>query len=157
MKLGDLVLDASAFACDTGKIVIGKDGKPQLLHELDTWNASPEVLQFARMFHLWQDTVASITLPSVNRQQADGSPLPELQIAPVASGSAVRGDNPFEEIYMLVRNTVALDMEATTFYRTVAEFPGVRALLVKAFLTMLIRIKMMLITSTHQQRQRRIY
>jgi hypothetical protein len=32
---------------------------------------------------------------------------------------------------MLVRNTVALDIEATTFYRIVAEFPGVRALLVK--------------------------
>jgi hypothetical protein len=80
VKLGDLVLAASAFAYDTGKIVIGKDGKPQLLHELDTWNASPEVLQFARMFHLWQDTVASIALPSVNRQQADGLPYQNYKL-----------------------------------------------------------------------------
>lgn len=131
VRFGDLVLAASAFAYDTGKIVIGKDGKPHLLHELDTWNTSPDVLQFARMFQQWQAAVAGIVRPSVKRQPTEDSLLPELHIAPVASGYTVRGDNPFEEICMLVRTTVAIDMEATTFYRTAAEFPGMRALLVK--------------------------
>jgi nucleoside phosphorylase len=130
-KLGDLVVAERAFAYDTGKIVIGKDGKPQLLHELDTWNPSPDVLQFARMFQQWQADVADIVRPPARRQTIRGTQLPELHIAPVASGYTVRGDNPFEEICALVRNTAAIDMEATTFYRAVAEFPGIRALLVK--------------------------
>jgi len=131
VKLGDLVVAASAFAYDTGKIVIGKDGKPLLLHELDTWNPSPEVLQFARMFQQWQAAVSGIAYPPARRQTTGEVHLPELHIAPVASGHTVRGDNPFEEISMLGRNTAAIDMEATSFYRTVAEFPGMRALLVK--------------------------
>ena len=32
---------------------------------------------------------------------------------------------------MPVRNALAIDVEGATFYRTVAEFPGVRSLLVK--------------------------
>lgn len=56
---------------------------------------------------------------------------PRRFIAPMASGSAVRADNPFEEIRRPVRGTLAYDMEGATFYRTVAEFHGLRALLVK--------------------------
>ncbi len=43
----------------------------------------------------------------------------------------MRGDNPFEEICLLVRTTTALDMEAVTFYRTLVGFPGVRSVFVK--------------------------
>jgi nucleoside phosphorylase len=125
VKLGDLVVASSAFAYDTGKVVIGKDGKPQLLHELDTWNASPDVLQFALMFQEWQAAVAGIV-----RSAASETQLPKLHIAPVASGHTVRGDNPFEEICLFVRTTAAIDMEAVTFYRTVAGFPNVRSLFV---------------------------
>ncbi len=56
---------------------------------------------------------------------------PKLRIAPIASGSTVRSDNPFDEIRLPVRDTVAIDMEGATFYRTVAQFPGLRSLLVK--------------------------
>jgi nucleoside phosphorylase len=52
-------------------------------------------------------------------------------IAPLASGSAVRSDNPFDEVQVPVRGTVAIDMEGAAFYRTVAEFPGISSLLVK--------------------------
>jgi nucleoside phosphorylase len=131
VRLGHLVLAERAFAYDTGKIVIGKDGKSQLLHELETWNPSPDVLQFARMFQQWQAAVADIARPPARRKAISGIELPKLHIAPVASVYTVRGDNPFEEICMFVRNTAAIDMEAYTFYRTVAEFSGVRALLVK--------------------------
>jgi nucleoside phosphorylase len=131
VKLGDLVVATSAFAYDTGKVVIGKDGKPQLLHELDTWNASPDVLHFALMFQEWQAAVASIARPLIRLQGARETQPSKLHIAPVASGHTVRGDNPFEEICLFVRTTAALDMEAVTFYRTLAGFPGVRSVFVK--------------------------
>jgi nucleoside phosphorylase len=131
VRLGDLVMAASAFAYDTGKVVIGKDGNPQLLHELDTWNASPDVLQFALMFQEWQAAVANIARPLVEPPAARERQQSKLYIAPVASGHTVRGDNPFEEICLLVRTTAALDMEAITFYRTLAGFPGVRSMFVK--------------------------
>jgi nucleoside phosphorylase len=57
--------------------------------------------------------------------------LPRRYIVPMASGSAVRSDNPFEDIRTPVRGTIAIDMEGATFYRTVMEFPGTRSLLVK--------------------------
>ena len=132
VQLGDLVVAASAFAYDTGKIVIGKDGSPQLLHELDTWNASPDVLQFARMFRSWQTGIKGIVRPVLQeRTHRLDEHLPQVHIAPIASGHTVRGDNPFEEICVLVRNAAAIDMEAVAFYRTVAAFPSIRALLVK--------------------------
>ncbi len=52
-------------------------------------------------------------------------------IAPMASGHAVRCDAPFKEIQIPVRNALSIDMEGATFYRTVAEFPGIHSLLVK--------------------------
>ncbi|HVB24389.1 MAG TPA: TIR domain-containing protein [Ktedonobacteraceae bacterium] len=56
---------------------------------------------------------------------------PRRHLVPMASGSAVRSDRPFEEIRTPVRGAIALDMEGATFYRTVVEFPDTRSLLVK--------------------------
>jgi nucleoside phosphorylase len=126
VKLGDLVVAESAFAYDIGKMVIGKEGQPQLLHDMDVWHPHPDVLHFARMFHQWRPAVANIQRPHSQLHQQ-----PELHIAPMASGNTVRGDKPFDEIRMLARNVIAVDMEAATFYRAVAEFPGVRSILVK--------------------------
>lgn len=56
---------------------------------------------------------------------------PRRHIVPMASGSAVRSDNPFEDVRTPVRGTIAIDMEGATFYRTTMEFPGIRSLLVK--------------------------
>ncbi len=57
---------------------------------------------------------------------------PRCHIAPIASGSAVRSDDPFKEVQLPVRKTVAIEMEGAAFYRAVADYPGVRSLLVKA-------------------------
>ena len=57
--------------------------------------------------------------------------FPGRHIVPMASGSAVRSDNPFEDVRTPVRGTIAIDMEGATFYRTTVEFPGIRSLLVK--------------------------
>lgn len=57
--------------------------------------------------------------------------FPACYIAPMASGSAVRSDNPFKHIQVPVRGTAAIDMEGAAFYRAVADHPGLRSLLVK--------------------------
>jgi len=62
---------------------------------------------------------------------AQDQALPKRHIAAMASGSAVRADMPFQEIQVPVRGAFAIDMEGATFYRIVAEFAGLRALLVK--------------------------
>lgn len=56
---------------------------------------------------------------------------PECYIETIASGSTVRGDNPFTEIRIPVRKTIAIDMEGAAFYRAVADYPGLKSLLVK--------------------------
>src|SRR6266567_6999183 len=52
-------------------------------------------------------------------------------IKPMASGSAVRSDNPFKDIQIPVRGTVAVEMEGAAFGRVMASFPSLRWLVVK--------------------------
>jgi len=59
------------------------------------------------------------------------APQPVAYVAPMASGSAVRADNPFREIQTHVRDTRALEMEAAAFYRTLKDFGSIQYLLVK--------------------------
>jgi nucleoside phosphorylase len=59
------------------------------------------------------------------------APQPAVYIAPMASGSAVRADNPFEEIRVPVRGTRAVEMEGAAFYRTLKDFESIQYLLVK--------------------------
>jgi nucleoside phosphorylase len=56
---------------------------------------------------------------------------PICHIAPMASGNTVRADNPFDMVQRTVRGTLAIDMEGAVFYRVLADFPGIRAILVK--------------------------
>lgn len=57
---------------------------------------------------------------------------PRCHIRPMASGSAVRSDDPFREIQIPVRGTVAIDMEGAAFGRVMESFPGIAWLIVKA-------------------------
>ena len=198
--LGDLVVADRAFTYDSGKFVTGEDGRKEHLHDTDTRQPDPSVLQFARMFDSWRKVVEPWGRPPSKRQQrewllaklledltprVDDIPPADLEknvpnwrkivkelqegpdpylsekrslldrtrvkehhygeevfpfvdpprigchIAPIASGSAVRSDDPFGEVQISVRGTIAIDMEGAVFYRTVAEFPGIRSLLVK--------------------------
>lgn len=52
-------------------------------------------------------------------------------IKPTASSSAVHSDNPFKEIQIPVRGTVAVDMEGAAFGRAMASVPGLPWLVVK--------------------------
>src|SRR5437588_2704311 len=49
----------------------------------------------------------------------------------MASGNAVRADNPFEDVRAPVRNTVAIDMEGAAFGLVMSRHPLTRWLVVK--------------------------
>jgi nucleoside phosphorylase len=57
---------------------------------------------------------------------------PKVYLKPMASGSAVRADRPFEEIQQPVRTAWAIEMEGYPFYRAAADFPTTHSLVVKA-------------------------
>jgi nucleoside phosphorylase len=56
----------------------------------------------------------------------------EYNIAPMASVNAIHSDNPFEQIRLPVRQTVAIDLEGAAFYQTVGDMPDMLSLLVKS-------------------------
>jgi hypothetical protein len=58
-------------------------------------------------------------------------PETQCHIRPMASGSAVRSDNPFKDIQVPVRGTVAIDMEGAAFCEVLSRFSQVRWLVVK--------------------------
>jgi nucleoside phosphorylase len=120
VHLGDIVVADRTFIYDEGKIVRDQQGQPNLLTNINTYPTHPDVLHALRMFDAWKPLVATL-----------GRPLPACHIAPIGSGNAVRGDEPFEQVQRAMRKIVALDMEGVALYRCVADFPGMQALLVK--------------------------
>lgn len=126
VSIGDLIIAERAFMSDSGKFVLDKDG--QQVQEYDTYTAAlaRDVLQFVRMFDLDNNLTAKLTLPVATERVS-----PRYHIAPLASSNAVRADNPFDQVRVPVRGTIAIDMEGAAFYQTVEGFPGVRSLVVK--------------------------
>lgn len=200
VKLGDLVIPDRAFTYDSGKIVVGQDGRKEHMYDVDTGHPDQTLLQYARMFSGWTDIAATLKRPISRRQQRDWllnrlleipshclddlgmgevnqfasnwrgivadlqrcqTPLltesrtlrdpmaikelawgeeefpfkdpkaPERHVRAMGSGSAVRGDDPFSEVRLPVRKTVAIDMESAAFFRAAEDYPGLRSLLVK--------------------------
>jgi|SRR5438552_4211099 len=125
VKLGDLVIAERAFMADSGKMVIGRDGKQVQEYDTYTTGAARDILRFARMFDLRKELTDTLKSPVPEHLS------PQYHIVPMASGNAVREDNPFDVIKIPVRATVAVDMEGAAFYQTVENFPGIRSLLVK--------------------------
>jgi nucleoside phosphorylase len=125
VKLGDLVVAERAFMADSGKLILDKDSQKR---EYDTYTASAsrDVLQFAQLYDIPRDLIGTL------KSSPHEHPLPpECHIKPIASSNAVREDNPFEEVTVPVRGTVAIDMEGAAFYQAVESFPSTRSLLVK--------------------------
>jgi len=116
-QLGDLVVADCAYFYDSGKFVLDRGGERVQLHNPDVYRASKRVKHFIQMFEQWKSAIAPME--------------PKCYIGAIASGSAVRADRPFERIPFQLRNTLAIDMEGAAFYRTVEDFPGMDALLVK--------------------------
>ncbi len=132
IRLGDLVVAQYAYHYEEGKILAGSDGQPKHLPEMKTYDATTQVIHYARGLEVWEKPVTEMKLSKLKRQELKGPQRPKRYIAPMASGMAVRGDNPFPWLVEYQnRKTIALDMEAAAFYLTLRGFPGVHALVVK--------------------------
>lgn len=117
VKLGDLIVAERAYFYDSGKFIIDQSGNRGQAHNVDMYRVSPKIRRFIRIFDQWK-----LVAPS---------PEPVCHMGAIASGSAVRSDSPFDEAWFSGKDTLAIDMEGAAFYRTVEDFPGMPALLVK--------------------------
>jgi len=139
VRLGDLIVAEYAYHYEVGKDTIGKDGQKK--HEIQTitYGVTPQILQYARSFQDWREPVARLKHPKVKQEKINGSESlkkrpPTCYIAPIASGMAVKEDEPFPWLREYInRKTLALEMEAATFYLTLQEVSslGIHSLVVK--------------------------
>ncbi|MFL5587857.1 MAG: hypothetical protein ACJ8DI_09405 [Ktedonobacteraceae bacterium] len=131
VKLGDLIIAECAYLYEEGKVISGRDGQQIHLIETETVASTSQVIQYAKGFESWKEPIREMKRLKLNRQLRVNEE-PRCLVAPMASGMAVRGDDPFpwlREKYN--RNTLALDMEAATFYRALRDVPQIHALVVK--------------------------
>jgi nucleoside phosphorylase len=129
VQLGDLVVAERTFTYDNGKYTLDEQGRSVHEHDSLTYQLDANLLQFLGLFDAWQPLVARLKRPM--------SP-PELRKRKVAchfkamaSGSAVRADQPFEEVRAPVRGTVAIDMEGAAFGLVMSRHPHIPWLIVK--------------------------
>jgi tetratricopeptide (TPR) repeat protein len=131
VQLGDLVLAERTFTYDNGKFTHDEHGITIHQHETLTYQLDANILQFLGLFDEWKSPVAHLKRPS----HVSGRPAQHRKIMchikPMASGSAVRADHPFEEIRTPVRGTVAIDMEGAAFGLVMSRHPSIPWLVVK--------------------------
>jgi nucleoside phosphorylase len=131
VKLGDLVVAQYAYHYEEGKIIRESERPSRHLPEMKTADPTSQVIQYARGFDGWKKPVREMKRNKLHRQ-LKANEEPRCVVEPMASGMAVRGDDPFPELREKYnRNTVALDMEAATFYRALRAVPHIHALVVK--------------------------
>jgi nucleoside phosphorylase/tetratricopeptide (TPR) repeat protein len=127
VHLGDLVVAERTFTYDTGKFVLDEQGRSVHVHDTLTYQLDANILQFLGLFDDWKPLIASISHPPSAPEQREIA----CYLKAMASGSAVRADNPFEEVQVPVRGTVAIDMEGAAFGLVMSRYPLVRWLLIK--------------------------
>src|ERR1051326_7071309 len=132
VKLGDIVVAEYAYHYEEGKIVTGPDGFLHHEPEMQTSASTSQVIHYVKGFEGWKEPLKMMMRHKLNRK-LNANEEPRCVIAPMASGMAVRQDNPFpwlQEKYN--RNTIALDMEAAAFYRALRVVPHIHGLVVKS-------------------------
>jgi nucleoside phosphorylase len=129
VQLGDLVVAERTFTYDNGKFTID-DGRKVHLYDTMTYQLDANTLQFLGLFDGWKPLVAGLKRPPSGPEQRRRRRI-ALHIKPMASGSAVRADEPFEEVPVPVRGTVAIDMEGAAFGLVMSRHPQIPWLVVK--------------------------
>jgi len=129
VQLGDLVVAERTFTYDNGKFTLDEHDRSVHEHDTMTYQLDANILQFLGLFDEWKPLVARLPLPSVEIELK----WPEIRchIKAMASGSAVRADNPFEDVRAPVRGTVAIDMEGAAFGLVMSRHPAIRWLIAK--------------------------
>jgi len=130
VKLGDLIVAEYAYHYEEGNVGIDRSG--EMIHhpEWITHGTAKRILQYVHNFKAWEEPVAELKRLKM-KHELKGTEWPKRFIAPMASGMAVRSDDPFLELQPHNRKTLALDQEAAAFYRTLHEFSHIYALVVK--------------------------
>src|SRR5260221_7832696 len=130
VHLGDLVVAERTFTYDNGKITLDEQGRRVHEHDTLTYQLDANLLQFLGLFDAWRPPVARLRRPVSPPGQRARRRL-ACHIKPLASGSAVRADSPFEEVRAPVRGTVAIDMEGAAFGLVMSRHPRIPWLVVK--------------------------
>ena len=131
VKLGDLIVAECAYLYEEGKIIPGTDGETIQLIETKTVASTSQMLQYVRGFEEWKVPLREMKQARLKRT-LKANEEPKRHIAPMASGMAVRSDNPFPWLRQRYhRNTLGVDMEAASFYRAFTAFSHIHSLVVK--------------------------
>src|SRR5258706_16114015 len=99
VHLGDLVVAERTFTYDNGKFTFDEAGRRVHLHDTMTYQLDANILQFLGLFDEWKPLVARLHRPSSPPEQREIV----CHLKPMASGSAVRVDRPFEDVQAPVR------------------------------------------------------
>src|SRR5216683_1331169 len=126
-QLGDLVVAERTFTYDNGKYALDEHGDKVHLCDTMTYQLDANILQFLGLFDDWEPLIAHLERPSSLSEQRQIA----CHIKAMASGSAVRADNPFKDIRVPVRSTVAIDMEGAAFGLIISRHPLIPWLVVK--------------------------
>src|SRR5437588_491852 len=108
VRLGDLVVAERTFTYDNGKFTLDEHGRSVHLHDTMTYQLDASILQFLGLFDRWKPLVARLKRPPNPPEQRKSHKI-ACHIKAMASCSAVRADNPFEDVRAPVRATVAMD------------------------------------------------
>jgi len=127
VQLGDPVVAERTFTYDNGKFTTDEHGRRAHLHDTTTYQPDAKILQFLGLFDEWEPVVARLERPSPLLQQRNIV----CHMKAMASGNAVRTDNPFENVRIPVRGTVAIDMEGAAFGQVMSHHPQIPWLVVK--------------------------
>ncbi len=130
VALGDLVAAAYAFHYEEGKVEADEKGQDELQPEWRTHSTAKRILQYISKFTAWEAPIAEMKQHMIGHE-LQKSEQPVCLIAPIASGMAVQGNNPFPKLLEHNRKAVFLDQEVAAFYQTLNEVPGIFSLAVK--------------------------
>jgi WD40 repeat protein/nucleoside phosphorylase len=130
LSLGDLVVAEAAYHYEEGKVKEVEDGQKLHVPLIRPKEPAINIIQYVNRFNAWKKPVGEIKPPEIEDSLADPNQVKCL-IGYIASGMAVRRDNPFEELRSHNHKTVALEMEAAAFYEAASSFSDIYSLVVK--------------------------
>ncbi len=126
LNLGDLVVAEAAYHYEEGKVNAVEDGQKLHVPLIRPKEPAVNIIQYVNRFNAWKMPVGEIKPPDI-----EDSNQVKCHIGYMASGMAVRRDNPFGELRSHNHKTVALEMEAAAFYEAASSFSDIYSLVVK--------------------------
>ena len=131
VQLGDLVVAERTFTYDNGKFTLDERGQSVHEHDTMTYQLDANILQFLRLFDDWKPLIVRLKRPPSPSEIRPKRREVRCHVKSMASGNAVRADNPFRDVRAPVHGTVAIDMEGAAFGLVMSRHPLIPWLVVK--------------------------